>query len=178
MIDVETFIKSQEPGTAIFGRFSMTLDEELETGFFIREEKKHIDTVPGVPDVYFKAVMFENNGIIPVAVLIRIEGIVKPYDTWWNFQAKRVREYFDDIISQDHVIAHLYSDQKREKSIKVKNTLQEPFKKFKEKIIQTEPWVTDQFIHEYKEIRKKYQNVLNMWNLLSKPNSEQKFSNN
>ena len=178
MINVETFIKSQEPGTAIFGRFSMTLKKELETGFFIREKKEYIDTVPGVPDIYFKAVMFENNGIIPVVVLIKIEGIDNPYDTWWNFQAERVSEFFDDIIMQNHIIVHLYSDQKREKSIKVENTLQEPFKKFKEKIIQTEPWINDQFIYEYKDISKKYQSVLNMWNLLSRPNSKQKFSNN
>lgn len=178
MIDVETLVKSLPPGSAVFGRFGLMPDSRMETGFFVREDKYRIAAIPSLPNIFFKAVMFENQGIIPVVVMIKIEGIGSPYDTWWNFQTEGVGKYFDDMISQDHVLVHLYSEQKRDKSIKVINSLKEPFERFRERIIQAGPWTTDQFIYEHRKICKKYQSVQEMWDFFSKPDSKQKLYNN
>ncbi|MGR3319863.1 MAG: hypothetical protein ACUZ8O_15460 [Candidatus Anammoxibacter sp.] len=178
MVDVETLVKSLKPGLAAFGRFSMTPGSKMETCFFICDEKYRIDAVPSSPKIYFKAVMFEKQGTVPVAVLIKIEGIGGPYDTWWNFQAKGVQGYVDDMILQSHVLVHICSDQKMEKSIKVENSLKEPFEKFRESALKVGSWTKDQFICAHGEICKKYQSVQEMWDFLGNPDSKQKFSNN
>lgn len=178
MVDIETLVKLQRARTVVFGRFAMMRDSKMETGFLIREDKRQIEAIPSLPKIYFKAVMFEDHGIMPVAVLIKIEGIGNPYDTWWNFQIKEVCEYFDDMILQDHLLVHLYSDQKREKSIKVRNSLNEPFERFRERIIQGDTWTTDQFISAHRKICRKYQTVQEMWDFLGRQNPVQRFSNN
>ena len=162
MVDVETLVKSLKPGLAAFGRFSMVPGSKMETCFFICDEKCRVDAVPRMPNIYFKAIMFEQQNTVPVAVLVKIEGIGSPYDTWWNFQNKAIQGYVDDIIAQDYVLVHICSNQKMEKSIKVKNSLIEPFGKFSEKVLKVGSWKTDQ----------------DMWDFLGNPGSKQKFSNN
>ncbi|MGR3219657.1 MAG: hypothetical protein ACUZ8H_07550 [Candidatus Anammoxibacter sp.] len=178
MVDVETLVKSLKPGLAAFGRFSMEPGSKAETCFFICDEKHRVDAVPHMPNIYFKAIMFEQQSTVPVAVLLNIEGIGSPYDTWWNFQTKAVQGYVDDIILQSHVSVHICSDRKMEKSIKVKNSLREPFEKFRDRALQVGSWTTDQFIHAHGLICKKYQSVQEMWDFLGNPAAKKKFSNN
>jgi len=177
MAKIEDITKSFESGTAMYARYRVG-GEEMETGFFVREDKSRIDSIPDTPNVYFKAVMFELQGVVLVAVLLKIEGMGSPYDTWWDFQREGVRNYIEDIISQSHLVVHLYSDQKREKSIRVRNSLKEPFEKFFQISLQKKTWTEDQFVLMHKKISQKYQNVQKLWDVLSKPGAKQRYSDN
>ncbi len=176
----DIFIKSIEPGTAVIGRFRTSMDGEMETGFFIRDDSGAIDSVPDAPNISLKAVMFEKEGVALVGVLIRIQGIDRTFDTWWNFYSDSIKQNFDDIISQDYLLVHIYSANKREKIIKVGNSLKEPFVKFKQKILEIGAWTTDQFVFVHKKVRGEYKTAQMMWDILSisKENSKQYYSNN
>ena len=177
MTNTEDITKSFKTGTAMYGRYRVNGDKK-ETGFFVREDKSRIDSIPLAPNVYFKAVMFELQGVVLVTVLLEIEGIGRPYDTWWDFQREGVGNCLDDIISQNHLVVHLYSEQNREKSIRVNNSLKEPFGKFYQISLQKKTWTEDEFVFMHNKISQKYQNVQKLWDVLCKPGAKQMYSDN
>ncbi len=177
-MNVETIVKTLPPGSALFGRYSVKAGGEMETGLFIKEDLKKINNIPDSPDIHFKAVMFEDDDVIPVVVLAKVQGIVSPYDMWLNYHLKPVETYFENIISQESVSVHFYSVDKIERSVKVGNSLKEPFFQFKEKMAQSGSWTTAQFVSTFKKVSEEYPASENLWNFLDNPKGDQKVSNN
>jgi hypothetical protein len=163
--DIETLVKKHmQPGQAIMGRFALP-DRKLQTGFFVREDSAHIKAVPKNPTVEFRAGMFDSEGqVIPVVVMLKIQGLQEPYETWWNYyQADGGEKYFNDMISQSHVVVHLYTSSGKKRSIQVKNSLSDSFSRFKARIEQVSPWSMDKFNAERDRIYSKYPSLEAFW---------------
>lgn len=177
-MDVESVVKLSEPGSAIFGRFALRQDGLMETGLFIRDDLHKIENIPLMPNIYFKAVMFDEQYVMPVAVLIKVDGIELPYDIWLNFHIDAIKIYFSDIILQKYVLVHFYSENKRERTVKVGNSLKEPFDKFRNIIMEHKPWGESQFVSAFRKVSNKYSTTENLWTSLMIPKNKQKYSNN
>lgn len=163
MTDIETVVKKHlQPGQAIMGRFAGP-NRKLQTGIFIREDSAHIKAVPKNPTVEFRAGMFDGDLVIPVVVMLKVQGI-DPYETWWNYhQTGRGEQYFNDMISQSHVIVHFYTSSGKKRSIQVRNSLSDSFSRFKARIEQVPPWSMNQFEAERDKIYNKYPSVKALW---------------
>ncbi len=177
-MDVESLVKSLEPGTVIFGRFGSRPNNQMETGIFIREDSHCIANIPDTPNLYFKAIMLENQDVIPVVVLIKVENIKNPYNMWLNFQLDHIKLYFNEIIAQENITVHFYSHEKLEKSFKVSNSLREPFFQFRKKISEITAWTNEQFASEFQKVLKKYSTSQDLWDSFDNLNYKKKFSYN
>jgi hypothetical protein len=162
--DLETVVKKHlQPGQAIMGRFAGP-DRKLQTGIFIREDSAHIKGVPKNPTVEFRSGMFDGDLVIPVVVMLKVQGLTDPYETWWNYyQTGGGEQYFNDIITQSYVIVHFYTSAGKKKSVKVRNSLSDTFKQFKTRIEKVNPWTMEQFNAEREKIYNQYSSVKALW---------------
>lgn len=158
-------IKSLPPGSAVYGRGGET-PETLETCILIREDERQIRKIPQNPIIELRSGMWEDR-ICPVVVMVLLAGL--PYETWWNYHQQpqgKAEIYFNDLIRQKMIPILIYDDRRQRRSVAVRNSLADSFKKYKEIISQKPAWTMKEFDSAKERLCSQYPSVTALWEAL------------
>jgi hypothetical protein len=167
-IDAKKFIVAASPGMSIYGRNKLD-GGDWETSFFIQEEKAYINKLGKSPIIHIRAGCLIYSGIPLVVVMFLVNNDPDMlYEVWFNYcQSGDGKKYFEDLTSQERIVLHWYCGNKRIRSIKINNNLQDGFKTFMTEIVKYPKWDMNAFDQARGLVYQDYPTPIILWNKLS-----------
>jgi len=166
MADPVSMIAMAPAGKAIYGRVGESADS-LRTSILIQEEMKYIKGLRTNPIVEIRSGLFDYSGIGLVAVMFKFnhdDDMI--YETWWNYyQTGGGEKYFTDICQSPDLDLHIFCGQEKVKSVRIYNSLKEPFMQKVVYLKSRKEWSMADFDRERENLYRKYPTVKELWDI-------------
>lgn len=161
LIDAAKWIKTAEPGTMAYARQQTAVDGPWTTGFLIRERQWRVKGLGRNPDVELRCCAFEQDGVLLVAVLMKVSGEL--YESWFNYyQTTGGEPYFHDLIEQPTVTFAFFTPEPT-RMLSIKNRVGGFFQQTLERTRQMEPWSMRDFDAAREKVYARYPTVSKLW---------------
>jgi len=162
MIDAAAWIKTAPPGTMAYAHQQIGSDAPWMTGFLISEHDWRVNGLGQKPDIVLRAGAFEQDGVLLVAVLMKVSGEL--YESWFNYyQTSEIGpQYFRDLIEQPTITFAFFTPEPT-RVLAIANNLGAFFTQAQARAAALKPWSMRQFDAAREKIYQRFPTVARLW---------------
>ena len=163
--EIVEYVLALPPGQAVCAGWDIPGDGRV-TGLMIRDVRNRMERMDMHPKLKFRCLLFRRDKVLPVVLLIRINGETDMiYEIWFDYFCPGGKELFEAIIKQENVFLYFYTAAKLKRRIPVinQNNLKRSMTRFRDRCRNVQSWSSEEYQHARHLISSVFPTPLDLW---------------